>query len=169
MNEKRHIVLMGISGSGKTTAAQGLQKHFNCPYAEGDAFHSQENRDKMGAGIPLTDEDRLPWLQSLRDWMSEQSAEHDISIVTCSALKRAYRDLLREANGRVLFVHLNPPLDINKERISARKGHYMKANMLDSQIAILELLQNDEEGVVISNETTPKAALDDILAWLKTL
>ncbi|MDO5059980.1 MAG: gluconokinase, GntK/IdnK-type, partial [Neisseria sp.] len=104
-----HFVIMGVSGSGKTTAALALQRRFNCEYAEGDDFHTQANRDKMGAGIPLNDDDRAPWLANLRDWMSGQAASGaSHSIVTCSALKKAYRDILRGAEGRVRFVHLQP-------------------------------------------------------------
>lgn len=163
-----HFVIMGVSGCGKTTAALALQKHLDqCPYAEGDDFHSQANRDKMGAGIPLTDEDRMPWLASLRDWMTAQAqagAAH--SIVTCSALKRQYRDILRGAQGRVAFIHLSPPQAVNLERMMARQGHYMKAGMLDSQLAILEALAADEYGVKIDNAGAPEAVEADILAWV---
>ena len=108
-----HFVMMGVCGCGKTTAALALQRFLNgCPYAEGDEFHTQENRDKMGAGIPLTDEDRYPWLCRLRDWMTERSREGvAYSVVTCSALKRSYRDILRGAEGKVVFVHLTPTHD----------------------------------------------------------
>ena len=110
-----HFVMMGVCGCGKTTAALSLQKHLNqCPYAEGDDFHTKANRDKMGAGIPLTDEDRYPWLGNLRDWMTEQAKNGEkYSIVTCSALKRQYRDILRGAEGKVAFIHLTPPQAIN--------------------------------------------------------
>ncbi|XXQ69439.1 gluconokinase [Neisseriaceae bacterium B1] len=166
----KHFVIMGICGCGKTTAAQAVQQHLQCAYAEGDDFHTQENRDKMGAGIPLNDEDRKPWLENLRDWMSEQAdkgAEH--SVVTCSALKKQYRDILRGATGDVYFIHLAPPVEINRERMAARKGHYMKANMVDSQLAILEPLQADEKGIVIDNAGSPEEVAADIRAWLDTL
>lgn len=162
-----HFVVMGVCGCGKTTAAQALQKHFNCAYAEGDDFHTQTNRDKMGNGIPLTDEDRYPWLGNLRDWMSGQSwegASH--SVVTCSALKRQYRDILREAEGRVVFIHLAPPHQINLERMLARKGHYMKADMLQSQLDILEELGTDEEGVRIGNPGGPEEVAAEIIGWV---
>lgn len=163
-----HIVVMGVSGCGKTTAAKALQGYLNCPYAEGDEFHTQANRDKMGAGIPLTDEDRWPWLERLRDWMSVQAAQGaKYAVVTCSALKRSYRDLLRGAEGKVVFVHLAPPADINLQRLSQRKGHYMKAGMLDSQLAILEPLQPDEQGIVIISTDSPDKIHQQIFAWLE--
>ena len=164
-----HFVMMGVCGCGKTTAALALQKLLNgCPYAEGDDFHTQENRDKMGAGIPLTDEDRYPWLGNLRDWMTAQAdegAKH--TIVTCSALKRQYRDILRGAAGKVAFVHLAPPQQANLQRMMARKGHYMKAGMLASQLEILEELGADEYGVKIGNPGTPEEVGADIAAWVR--
>ncbi len=166
MTQTVHFVVMGVSGSGKTTAALALSEHFACPYAEGDDFHTQTNRDKMGAGIPLTDDDRWPWLERLRDWMSAQAAGGQAhSVVTCSALKKAYRDLLRSASGKVVFVHLAPPVDVNKQRLEARVGHYMKAGMLDSQLDILEPLAADEAGVRIESAGSPQEVAAAILAW----
>ncbi|WP_373740839.1 gluconokinase, GntK/IdnK-type [Neisseria sp.] len=163
-----HFVVMGVCGCGKTTAALALQQHFQCPYAEGDEFHTQANRDKMGAGIPLTDDDRWPWLRNLRDWMTQQSQSGAAySIVTCSALKRAYRDILREAEGQTVFIHLAPPQAVNLERMMARKGHYMKADMLDSQLAILEELGSGEAGVKIENSGSPADVQAEMLAWIK--
>ncbi|MDO4640307.1 MAG: gluconokinase [Neisseria sp.] len=166
----RHFVIMGICGCGKTTAALSLQKYLDCAYAEGDDFHTQKNRDKMGAGIPLTDEDRQPWLENLRDWMSEQADKGEAySIVTCSALKKSYRDILRGANGQVYFIHLAPPVEINRQRMAARQGHYMKANMVDSQLAILEPLTAEEAGVVIGSAGNEEAVWQEIKAWLDTI
>lgn len=164
-----HFVFMGVCGCGKTTAALSLQKHLdNCPYAEGDEFHTQANRDKMGAGIPLTDDDRYPWLCNLRDWMTEQArAGQAYSIVTCSALKKQYRDILRAAEGTVVFVHLTPPQAVNLERMMSRQGHYMKAGMLDSQLEILEYLEADEYGMKIDNPGSPQEVENDIMAWVK--
>ncbi len=163
-----HFVLMGVCGCGKTTAALTLQQHFQCPYAEGDDFHTQATRDKMGAGIPLTDEDRYPWLRNLRDWMTAQArAGKPYSIVTCSALKHQYRDILREAEGRVVFIHLAPPYEVNLERMMARKGHYMKAGMLDSQMAILEELGADEAGVRIGSAGEADEVQAEMMAWVK--
>ena len=164
-----HFVMMGVCGCGKTTAALSLQKHLDqCPYAEGDDFHTQANRDKMGAGIPLTDEDRYPWLCNLRDWMTEQAQSGAAyTIVTCSALKRQYRDILRGAQGKTAFIHLTPPQAINLERMMARQGHYMKAGMLDSQLETLEELGEDENAEKNKNPGSPEAVEADILAWVK--
>lgn len=164
-----HFIIMGVCGCGKTTAAQALQKNLNgCPYAEGDDFHTQANRDKMGAGIPLTDEDRYPWLGNLRDWMTQQAqADTAYTVVTCSALKRRYRDILREADGVAVFVHLAPPHTVNLERMMSRQGHYMKAGMLDSQLEILEQLADDELGVTIDNAGSPDEVEAEILTKLR--
>lgn len=166
----KHFVIMGICGCGKTTAAQTVQHHLNCLYAEGDDFHTQANRNKMGNGIPLNDDDRQPWLENLRDWMSEQATQGaTYSVVTCSALKKAYRDILRGAKGEVYFIHLAPPIELNRQRMAERKGHYMKANMVDSQLAILEPLTSDEQGVVINNAGNPEAVGKEICAWLDSI
>lgn len=166
----KHFVIMGICGCGKTTAGQIVQQHLQCPYAEGDDFHSQANKDKMGAGIPLNDDDRKPWLESLRDWLNWQhEAGEPYSVVTCSALKRAYRDILREADGQVYFIHLSPPVDINIARMQARQGHYMKADMVDSQLAILQPLQNDELGVVLDNAESTEQLQQNLIQWLQQI
>lgn len=162
----KHYVIMGVCGCGKTTVAQMVQQHFDCAYAEGDDFHTQANRDKMAAGTPLNDQDRQPWLENLAAWMSEQAqngAKH--TVITCSALKKPYRDTLRQAIGTVYFIHLSPPEDINRQRIEARQEHYMKADMLDSQLAILEPLQAHELGISINHAGEPEAVFADILQW----
>lgn len=166
----KHFVIMGICGCGKTTAAQVVQQYLNCDYAEGDDFHSQANRDKMAAGTPLNDDDRQPWLESLRDWMSHQAQQGaEYSVLTCSALKKTYRDILRLAQGEVYFIHLSPPVELNRERMAARQGHYMKASMVDSQLATLEALQSDEQGVVINSAGSPQEVAQDIQNWLKKI
>ena len=105
----RVVVVMGVSGVGKTTVAKGLSTVLGWTYAEGDAFHSEANVEKMAAGTPLTDEDRWPWLRSIGEWMCEEIAAGRSAVVTCSALRRVYRDLLREGRPEVLFCHLSPP------------------------------------------------------------
>ena len=163
MNEKFvHVVVMGVTGTGKTTIAQEVAALFDLPFAEGDKFHSKSNRDKMAAGHPLTDEDRWPWLRSLRDWMSEQAAEGKSSVMACSALRKAYRDTLSEAEGDVVFVHLVLEEDLNAERLSQRHGHYMRSGMLESQLATLEPLQEDEDGFQVCNDDDPQQVVAEI-------
>ena len=161
-----HLVVMGVAGCGKTTAAISLGALTGWPIAEADDFHPPTNIDKMSAGIPLTDEDRWPWLESLRDWMEEQTKRGSSSIVTCSALKRSYRDLLSAAQGRVFFIHLVAEQDALRERMEHREGHFMPPELLPSQFATLEDLSDDEDGIVIESRATPEDTLAAILAAL---
>jgi len=140
-----HLVLMGVSGCGKTTAALNLHNALGWPVAEADDFHPGANIDKMSRGVALTDEDRWPWLKSMRYWMSERATEDVKTIVTCSALKRSYRDLLSGAQGRVFFIHLLAQPDELQERMAHREGHFMPSSLLPSQFATLEPLSDDEE------------------------
>ncbi|AKK04131.1 gluconokinase [Corynebacterium epidermidicanis] len=161
-----HVVLMGVSGSGKTSVASLLHDQLGWPYAEADDFHPEANKAKMAAGHALNDDDRWPWLRTLRDWMSAQAVEKRSSIVTCSALKRSYRDLLREAEGTVLFVHLDGPIELIGERMSHRAGHFMPTSLLPSQFATLEPLEADENGLALNIEASPRDLADQILAVL---
>ena len=161
-----HLVVMGVAGSGKTTAALSLGTLTGWPVAEADDFHPHTNIDKMSAGIPLTDEDRWPWLESLRDWMGEQTMRGTSSIVTCSALKRSYRDLLSAAPGRVFFIHLVAEQDALRERMEQREGHFMPPELLPSQFATLEDLSKDEDGIVVESRATSDETLTAILSAL---
>ncbi|GAA1408134.1 gluconokinase [Oerskovia paurometabola] len=162
--EPVHLVIMGVAGSGKTTVATLIAERTHRPYAEADEFHPQANIDKMSAGTPLTDEDRWPWLRAMRDWLDEQAAEGDSAVVTCSALKRTYRDLLRTAHGRVRFVHLTGSPELLEERMTHRSGHFMPASLLPSQLATLEPLADDEDGITLDVGTPPEELVDRILA-----
>ena len=162
-----HLVLMGVAGCGKTTAADNLHRALGWPVAEADDFHPAANIDKMSRGVPLTDEDRWPWLRSLRDWMSAHAADGVRTIVTCSALKRSYRDLLAGAEGRVLFIHLLADVDELGERMAHREGPFMPPTLLPSQLATLEPLEDDEDGVTVVSRPTPEETLDAILAALE--
>ena len=115
----------------------------------------------MGEGHPLTDEDRWPWLRSLRDWMSEQGAKGNSSVVACSALREVYRDILREADGDVYFVHLALPQDVNVDRLTSRQGHFMATDMLDSQLSTLEELTDSEDGATVPNVGDPQDVVDN--------
>jgi gluconokinase len=140
------IVVMGVAGSGKSTVARQLAARLAWTYAEADDFHPAVNVAKMSAGVPLTDEDRSPWLTRIRDWITEQPRD---VVVTCSALRRTYRDHLRQAEARVRFLHLHGSSELLSARISARTGHFMPPTLLASQLATLEPLQPDEDGVTV--------------------
>ena len=158
---------MGVSGSGKTTLAALLGRRLGWPVAEADDFHSPANLAKMSAGIPLTDADRWPWLTAIRDWLNATVTSGAAgSIVTCSALKRSYRDLLREASGSVRFVHLTSDPATLAERMEQRAGHFMPAALLPSQLQALEPLGPDEAGLTLANNTTPADLADRALAAL---
>jgi gluconokinase len=148
----RHIVVMGVSGVGKTTVAKGISTLTGWTFAEGDAFHPEANVAKMREGRPLTDEDRWPWLRALGAWMSAEIAEGRSAVVTCSALRRSYRDLLREGRPEVEFCHLDAGADLVGDRLSHRAGHFMPPSLLPSQYAALEPLEPDEPGVTVSVE-----------------
>ena len=163
-----HLVLMGVAGCGKTTAATNLHNALGWPVAEADDFHPEANIAKMSRGAPLTDADRRPWLESLRAWMSEQADRGTRTIVTCSALKRSYRDLLVGAHGRVLFIHLVADEEALRERMEHREGHFMPSALLPSQFADLEPLADDEDGVTVTSRPTPEQTLEAILAALET-
>jgi gluconokinase len=148
----QQVVVMGVSGVGKTTVAKGISTFRGWTFAEGDAFHPEANVEKMASGQPLTDEDRWPWLRSIGEWMSEEIAEGRSAVVTCSALRRVYRDLLREGRPEVVFCHLTADPDLLNERLSRRTNHYMPASLLPSQLATLEPLEPDEPGFAVSTE-----------------
>jgi gluconokinase len=163
MSDVQHLVVMGVSGSGKTTVAQILADRLAWPYAEADELHPQANIDKMAAGTPLTDEDRRPWLRAIRDWLTAQTEAGRSAVVTCSALKVAYRDVLREAEGRVRFVHLDGTIETIGERMSGRDGHFMPTSLLPSQFQTLERLGDEEDGVVVPVAVSPHSVADAAL------
>jgi gluconokinase len=161
------IVVMGVSGSGKTTVAERLAARLGCPYEEGDDHHPAANVEKMKAGIPLDDEDRRPWLEELARWIGEREAATQNSVLTCSALKRSYRDLLRAGNESVWFAHVEVPQDVLAQRLEARQGHYMPASLLTSQLTTLQPLQPDEPGMTVPGTGEPDDVVDAILATLR--
>lgn len=155
----QQIVVMGVSGVGKSTVAKGLSIMLGWEYAEGDAFHPAANIAKMAAGTPLTDEDRWPWLGLIRDWMAGQIEAGRPSVITCSALRHGYRDLLREAGPQVAFCHLVAAEGLVSDRLSQRQSHFMPGSLLHSQYETLEELDPDEPGERISVEGTPEQVL----------
>lgn len=162
----RHVVVMGVSGSGKTTIARGVADATGLEFAEADAFHAPENIAKMEAGTPLTDEDRWPWLQSLAEWMDAKADAGVSTIITCSALKRTYRDVLRDGPPSVDFLHLDGPAEVIKGRMSKREGHFMPTSLLQSQIDTLEALEPDESGIVLDLRQPPEELIERALTWL---
>jgi gluconokinase len=151
------VIVMGVSGSGKTTIGRILADRLDWSFAEADDLHPAENVAKMTAGTPLTDDDRWPWLEIIRAWIDANPGN---AIVTCSALRRSYRDILRTASARVRFLHLHGSVEALSSRLSARTDHFMPAAMLDSQLATLEPLGPDEDGVVVSIADTPQRIAD---------
>lgn len=165
VNVIHHIVVMGVSGSGKTALAGELTKLLGWPYGEADDFHPQANRDKMASGHPLTDEDRWPWLRALRDWMSAQADAGRSTIVTCSALKRSYREVLRQAAGKVMFVELDADEETLRTRMASRE-HFMPVSLLASQERTLEPLAADEPGIRIVSNEDPEILAKNVLTRL---
>lgn len=143
------VVVMGVSGSGKTTVARELARRLGWPFAEGDDFHPAANVRKMAAGQALDDDDRGPWLRRLAAWIGAREQSGDSAVLTCSALKRAYRDLLRDGHPSVWFVHVTADPDLLRARLAGRSGHYMPPSLLDSQLEALAPLQADEPGVTV--------------------
>lgn len=164
----RHTVaVMGVAGTGKTTVGPLLAARLGVPYAEGDDFHPQTNIDKMSAGTPLTDDDRAPWLDAIGSWARERTGAG--GVVSCSALKRSYRDRLRAAAPGLVFVHLSGDRELIESRMSHRKGHFMPTALLDSQFATLEPLQPDEAGVTADISGSPEEIAERTLTALRSL
>jgi gluconokinase len=138
------IILMGVSGSGKTTIGQHLARELSWPFFEGDQFHPPQNVAKMSAGTPLTDEDRRPWLDRLAQLIDDCLAHDQPAIIACSALKHRYRRQLRRADPRVRFVYLKGQYDTILQRMQQRPDHFMKPEMLRSQFDALEPPTGDE-------------------------
>lgn len=166
MEERQHVVVMGVAGSGKTTVAHILGERLGWVVAEADEFHPASNVAKMAAGHPLTDEDRWPWLAAIAAWIGEQDAAGRSSVVTCSALKRSYRDVLAAAPGRVRFLHLAGSPELIGDRMTHRTGHFMPTTLLPSQFATLEPLEPDEDGVTVPVSVSPNSVVDAALVAL---
>jgi len=159
------VLVMGVSGSGKTTVGAMLAGRLGWPYAEADAFHPRANVAKMASGHPLTDADREPWLRAIAAWIDRQLAAGGHGVVTCSALKRGYRDLLRRP--QVQIVYLQGSRELIATRLAARHGHFFQPEMLDSQFADLQEPGPDEDVMVVSIAGTPADIVDEITARLR--
>lgn len=145
----QHVVVMGVSGSGKTTTGTALAEAIGWRFVEGDSFHPAENLRKMAEGIPLDDADRAPWLHALADQIAAAEARGECLVIGCSALKRSYRDILRGGAPRVRFLHIDGPREVLARRLAQRSGHFFPPRLLDSQLATLEPLAADEDGAVV--------------------
>jgi carbohydrate kinase (thermoresistant glucokinase family) len=159
------LVLMGVSGSGKSTVAGVLAGRLGWPLAEGDDFHPAANVAKMAAGHPLDDDDRRPWLARVRGWIEERERAGEPGVVTCSALKRWYRDMLRD--DHVVFVYLHGTKQQLLTRMTARQGHFMPVSLLESQLATLEPPGPDEQAVQVEIGPSPADEADRIVRTLE--
>ncbi|MDO8172551.1 gluconokinase [Acetobacter tropicalis] len=160
---------MGVSGCGKTTVAEGLRNELGWPFQEGDALHPSANVQKMAAGIPLNDEDRWPWLEHCHAWLAQCEQNGTGGILTCSALKRSYRDVLRREGLNPLFIYLHVDQAVLAQRLQTRTGHYMPASLLPSQLQTLEPPAADEHAISVSVATPPPQTIAEILSKLKSL
>ena len=162
MNQNRWVV-MGVSGCGKSSVGQALADALGVPFLEGDAFHSPANVAKMSAGTPLTDEDRVDWLAALASEIRAAADKGEGLVLSCSSLKRRYRDQLRSGDETLRFAHLHGERELILARMQARKDHYMPPSLLDSQLALLEPLQKDEAGVLLDIRKDPATLVEEIL------
>ncbi|MFG3056814.1 gluconokinase [Kitasatospora sp. NPDC048239] len=161
------LVVMGVSGVGKTTVARLLADRLGLPYAEADDFHPPANIAKMSAGTPLDDADRGPWLRALGGWLGERAEAGTGGVVTCSALKHRYRDILRAACPGAFFLHLSGGPELVEDRLAHRTGHFMPPSLLDSQYAALEPLAADERGAVLDVGPSPEELVEMAVSLLR--
>ena len=143
------VVVMGVTGTGKTTVGRRLADAVGAGFVEGDDLHPEGNVAKMASGRPLTDEDRWPWLAAVAEVVRERSADCGRVVASCSALRRAYRDRLRDDVAQLFFLHLHAPREVLAFRLGGRRGHFMPQSLLDSQLSTLEPLAADEWGAVL--------------------
>jgi gluconokinase len=161
------IIVMGVSGSGKTTVASLLAQRLRWRFVEGDSLHPAANVAKMSEGIPLTDEDRWPWLDAIAAWIDAARASGEPCIVTCSALKRAYRERLVAGHDDARFVYLKGELRLVTQRMAVRTGHYMPLSLLQSQFDTLEEPGSEENPLVVPIEASPEEIVASIVANLR--
>jgi gluconokinase len=162
------VVVMGVSGCGKSTVGQGLARVLGLRYVEGDELHPARNVERMRAGIALTDEDRQGWLQAIAAELSSPASAARGVVVSCSALKRSYRDLLRAAAPDLRFVHLHGDPALLAQRMAQRQGHYMPASLLQSQLQTLEMPAPDERAVSLDIAWPASTQIEEASRQLRT-
>jgi len=159
------VIVAGVAGCGKTTVGSLVAERLHCQFADADAFHNEANVAKMHAGIPLTDEDRKPWLHALGAWMDGLTAAGQSGVVTCSALKREYRDFLLTGRPAAILVFLQVSREVLDQRLTARHGHFFPEKLLDSQLQTLEPPAPDEKQVrTVLAEGGPAHVADQVIA-----
>ena len=156
------LIAMGVSGAGKSRIGEMLAERLSCTYTDGDAFHSAANKEKMHHGIPLTDDDRWPWLGAIREAIEEKQRAGQTAVFTCSSLKRSYRDVLRGTDTDVRFVYLKGSFEVLHERLKTRTGHFFDPSLLKSQLDTLEE-PGPDEAIVVSIELTPEQIVDEVM------
>ncbi|AXK64501.1 MULTISPECIES: gluconokinase [Burkholderia] len=156
------LIAMGVSGAGKSRIGEMLAERLACSYTDGDAFHSAANKEKMHHGIPLTDDDRWPWLRTIRAAIEEKQHAGETAVFTCSSLKRSYRDVLRGTDTDVRFVYLKGSFEVLHERLKTRTGHFFDPSLLKSQLDTLEE-PGEDEAIVVSIELTPEQIVDEVM------
>jgi gluconokinase len=160
------LIAMGVSGAGKTRIGELLAERLKCSFTDGDAFHSEANKEKMHKGIPLTDDDRWPWLRTIRAAIEEKQRANETAVFTCSSLKRSYRDVLRDGDRDVCFVYLKGSREVLQERLQTRTGHFFDPSLLQSQLDTLEE-PGEDEAITVSIELTPEQIVDEALARIE--
>lgn len=156
------LIAMGVSGSGKSTVGEQLAAKLGCGFADADAFHSEANKKKMHAGIPLTDDDRWPWLRAIRADIEARRASGVDYVYACSALKASYREILRAGDKDVIFVYLRGSREVLEKRLAGRKGHFFDPSLLQSQLDTLEP-PGPHEAVVVDIDQTPETLVDEVI------
>lgn len=161
LTEGERLVVMGVAGAGKSTIGRALADRLALPYGEADEFHPPANVAKMRAGAPLDDNDRAPWLAAVGAWLADQPGG---GVASCSALRRTYRDALRAHAPGTRFVYLAGSIEVVSERVTARSDHFMPASLVTSQFALLEPLDDDEDGITLPLDWPVDRLLDHITA-----
>jgi gluconokinase len=161
------LIVMGVSGSGKSTIGAALAERLGWPFEDGDRFHPASNVAKMHAGHPLTDEDRWPWLQAIADEVDRACEAGEHVVIACSALKRAYRDVLIHGRSDVRLIYLNGSQSLIAGRLAERKGHFMPPGLLTSQFQTLEPPGEDEKAIAVTIDAAVETIVDDILRQLQ--